>query len=418
MYLPRLVWLSFSTKYGINLRNLVDAAKKYENVDSCAKKEKILIYLCKNLLRSVKYREYKSNKKLLNSIEKNIYLNHKHELNSLLTVLSQEPSLASSVFNYPNPRKEARSLSSEFRKKHHHSHKSKRPSFKSSQSDNDLMQATSSSSYLRGEFYTKLEEMATHNDAGKYQNKRVNFGKISRENTTSKRKHPHHHHQTSDRSYSFNNLMQEASSTALASPLSLHRRSHKPTYYIIDPKLSTSLLMDYLNSHLSKSCRLTAPMSLLQSKITNVSRKHLLNMLTTGYEINEDEIEITSSNSGEQSGDHMAYLISSNVLQQLDDNLNHRNKSQTNEQDARTKMDARRSIFSCGCKFVPNLSNKYLSTLYILIKLGYVISSLSQMFFLNRLIGNNFYMIGFDLLKTFFYETEWPHMDVFPRMTL
>jgi hypothetical protein len=99
MFLPRAVWLSLNTKYGIHLRNLVDAAKKYESVDSCSNREKIIFYLCKNLLRSVKYREYKANKKVLNAIQKDIYRSHQLELNSLLTLISTQPALAVNVLN-------------------------------------------------------------------------------------------------------------------------------------------------------------------------------------------------------------------------------------------------------------------------------------------------------------------------------
>ena len=42
-------------RYGISLKNLIDAAKKYESVDLCASREKILVYICKNLLRSLQY---------------------------------------------------------------------------------------------------------------------------------------------------------------------------------------------------------------------------------------------------------------------------------------------------------------------------------------------------------------------------
>lgn len=51
MYFPRFLWLTFNSRYGIDLHNLVDAAKKYESVDSFENREKILVYLCKNLLR-------------------------------------------------------------------------------------------------------------------------------------------------------------------------------------------------------------------------------------------------------------------------------------------------------------------------------------------------------------------------------
>lgn len=103
MYLPRVVWLSLNNKYGIHLRNLVDAAKKYESVDSCSNREKIIAYLCRNLLRSVKYREYKANKKVLNAIKKDMYLNHQLELNRLLTMMSVQPTLTANMLARGEP---------------------------------------------------------------------------------------------------------------------------------------------------------------------------------------------------------------------------------------------------------------------------------------------------------------------------
>ena len=61
MYLPRFIWHSFNSRYGINLKNLVDAAKKYETVESSNNREKILVYMCKNLLRSIEYKNYRVN---------------------------------------------------------------------------------------------------------------------------------------------------------------------------------------------------------------------------------------------------------------------------------------------------------------------------------------------------------------------
>lgn len=97
MYLPRVIWLSLNTKYGMHLRNLVDAAKKFESVDSCSNREKIIAYLCRNLLRSVKYREYKANKKVLNAIKRDMYMNHQLELDSLLKLMSAQPTLTANI---------------------------------------------------------------------------------------------------------------------------------------------------------------------------------------------------------------------------------------------------------------------------------------------------------------------------------
>lgn len=86
MYFPRIIWLALNSKYGINLRNLVDAAKKYENVDAVYNKEKILVYICKNLLRTIRYNENSNRRKVLKSAEKKTaYLNHKYEIDRMMS---------------------------------------------------------------------------------------------------------------------------------------------------------------------------------------------------------------------------------------------------------------------------------------------------------------------------------------------
>lgn len=192
MYFPRIIWLSLNSKYGINLRNLVDAAKKYENVDALYNKEKILVYICKNLLRTIRYSEHINMRKMVRSTDKkNSFLNHKSELDRMMSEYERQQS-------------------------------------KSRCSDSSLSRSPEK--------------------------------KILRENES--------------------------------------------------------------NLHLP--------------------------VIITDY----------------------------------------------------------------------NISKNYLSNLYLLTKLLYLLVSIGQIFALNRLIGNDFYRIGITFLKSFFHEIEWPHMDVFPRMTL
>lgn len=93
MYFPRVIWLSLNSKYGINLRNLVDAAKKYENVDAVANKEKILVYICKNLLRTIRYNEHINMQKYLKSTDKKTtFLDHKSEIDKMMNEYERQRS--------------------------------------------------------------------------------------------------------------------------------------------------------------------------------------------------------------------------------------------------------------------------------------------------------------------------------------
>lgn len=69
-------------------------------------------------------------------------------------------------------------------------------------------------------------------------------------------------------------------------------------------------------------------------------------------------------------------------------------------------------------RICPDFSANYLSVLYVVIKIVYLLSLIGQFFFLNRLIGNEFYLLGINLIKSFFFEKEWPHMTIFPSVTL
>ncbi|CAF0976390.1 unnamed protein product [Brachionus calyciflorus] len=197
MYAPRILWLSLNTKYGINLSNLVDAAKKYESVDSFINKEKILVYICKNLIRTIQLNT-SYNKKIKKCQEKReLYLAHKYEIDRMMFQLNEN----------------------------------------------------------------KLRERSR-------------------------------------------------------SPSSSASRSESK-----------------------------------QSPETN----RLINSLITEPPKQLKKIDFFKT---------------------------------------------------------------YLSSLYLIIKIFYLLVAVGQLFFLNRLIGNNFYLIGLTLLKSFFNEIQWPHLDVFPRMTL
>lgn len=351
MYLPRVIWLSLNTKYGIHLRNLVDAAKKYESVDSCSNREKIIAYLCRNLLRSVKYREYKANKRVLNAIKKDIYLNHQLELNSLLTLMSVHPALTTNVLNRePEPRLR----------------KARAAKMANSRSFDDLNKLPSDTG---NECRLRLVKFKNSPEPPKLR-------------TSSKSSH---------------NLAETS--------------IYNPAYYIIDPKLDVNSLIEYLNNSIADGTKfqLESPVSLLHAKITNVSRKHLLGMFTAGcYQVDGalDDVEYAKP-----SNEQIAYLVNSDLMRQIDSSAAAARFEANSKRREEEKLLGKKKKKKCG---LFNLADKYLSTLYVVVKFFYLLSALSQLVFLNRLIGNNFYILGITLIKTFFKEIEWPHLDVFP----
>lgn len=118
----------------------------------------------------------------------------------------------------------------------------------------------------------------------------------------------------------------------------------------------------------------------IHTKISSISKKHIFNILSTDYEIN------TKS----------------------DSNL---------RRNSRKEPEKLKQSFSFS-GICPDFSTNYLSVLYVVIKIIYLLSLIGQFFFLNRLIGNEFYLLGINLIKSFLFEREWPHMTIFPRVTL
>ena len=133
-------------------------------------------------------------------------------------------------------------------------------------------------------------------------------------------------------------------------------------------------------------------LNLLRARINTISRKHLLNVFSSGYERTNQSV-----NDGK-------------ILNQ-DHHFHHHHHQQYN--NSSSFLNKLKSI-----KLLPDLNNNFLTYLYIFVKLLYLLSSIGQVLILNRLIGNNFYMLGINLITSFFFEQEWPHLAIFPRISL
>ena len=195
--------------------------------------------------------------------------------------------------------------------------------------------------------------------------------------------------------------------------------AYNPAYYIIDPKVDTQSLMEYLNNSmaLGTQVHLESPLDLINSKITNISHKHLLNMLTSGcYQVDNIDEQQAECGGSRQDKQQMAYLVNSDLIRHIESSTSSFAR-QRKVLDPLTAANTTKKPKKSRCALF-NFSDKYLYSLYVFVKFLYLLSALCQLVFLNRLIGNNFYVLGFTLIKTFFMEIEWPHLDVFPVFEL
>jgi hypothetical protein len=238
-------------------------------------------------------------------------------------------------------------------------------------------------------------------------------------------------------------------------------------YFIIDnDALNSRTLLDYLNSvdqndnnnnDTTDTYHLNSTVNILNSKVRAISKKHLTNILANGYEAHHtvhmhQAVDLPTSIGN---GSTKTTNLSGRVKNQASKFFYIINKNMLNENSQIKKPT------KFNHKNDPALlQTNYLSLLYIFIKFMYLVMLLAQGFFLNKILNGNpiitstassstkplvkninrtvshiaaeqatifnqnrhhnyeFYMIGVNLVKSFVYETEWPHLSIFPRMTL
>ena len=312
MFLPRALWVTLNKRYGINLYNLVDAAVKYESLDSFADKEKILVYLCKNLLRSIKFNECRNS----NQLDKASFQSSHKEIDRLLSMRPNQSLKESNKYN-ENLLK--------------------------------IISSTKNHDSNAKEYRKPMQSTPIDDDAGSFEIERIiNMNKAT-DNILKPSGRPR-----SNKSHS------------RASPTRETKQSRRERAYKSAENNSDAAYEPFYST--------PSPADLLSSRMFNLSKKNVLNVLSTGYEINASQLDASQSLSN--------------------------------------TPDCSRTVM------MPDMTKNYLSILYIVVKFFYLTSLIGQVFFLNRLIGNDFYMLGVNLVKSFLDDKDWPHLAVFPRVTL
>lgn len=63
-------------------------------------------------------------------------------------------------------------------------------------------------------------------------------------------------------------------------------------------------------------------------------------------------------------------------------------------------------------------SGRYLTTIYMLVKLLYVANVVGQFFVLNSFLGTDYKLYGLDVVRDLWYHHDWRHSGHFPRVTM
>jgi hypothetical protein len=406
MYMPRIAWTSLNTRCGINLRNLVDAAKKYESVDSFNNKEKILIYLCKNLLRSVNFSEQqmKNNAYLqpLNKINSSYDSRHdpkRYELNKLMSLMSDKPKWSESV---------SKPVYDEMK-----------PNYKYDNSDE--MITSNSVNRIKQIRMNNANTIRNFKNTNEFSNqdsydfKQTKIKRVNFKNSASYNENTDKSDYGSDTYVDETQKSQDQNSRYFIIDLNtLNSINNSDTYFLTRKHSIYSKKKKIL---FNSNNYLTSPLDVLHTSINKISRKHLSNILASGYELKGI---CSSPNSGKGYDDNLDYFrLNEKIYKQIRISKSRLNLFAYNNRDKDEELNKlNNNKLKLSSKFWPNFTDNYLTMLYIFVKLLFLLSHIGQVFVLNHLIGNDFYMIGINFLKSFFYETEWPHLAIFPRMTL
>ncbi|CAF5177537.1 unnamed protein product [Rotaria magnacalcarata] len=90
-------------------------------------------------------------------------------------------------------------------------------------------------------------------------------------------------------------------------------------------------------------------------------------------------------------------------------------RRQTNAENRRTSLF--RKIFQLTCCMTGKFLGNYFITLYIFIKIYYIVNVLLQIWLLSLFLGTNFFKFGFENVKLFRYGLNQPESKYFPRET-
>ena len=70
-----------------------------------------------------------------------------------------------------------------------------------------------------------------------------------------------------------------------------------------------------------------------------------------------------------------------------------------------------------GASCCGNLEGSYITVLYVLIKLLFLMTTVSQLFVMNLFLGQNYSMYGIEVVQTVLANKDWTESERFPRVT-
>lgn len=97
------------------------------------------------------------------------------------------------------------------------------------------------------------------------------------------------------------------------------------------------------------------------------------------------------------------------------------------EDDASSPYDKRQSsrfstilrrFYKIICITKGKRYGNYLLALFVFVKLAYAVNSLAQLFILNHFLGNDFLLLGFEVISKIWYGDDWTQLKRFPRVTM
>ena len=76
------------------------------------------------------------------------------------------------------------------------------------------------------------------------------------------------------------------------------------------------------------------------------------------------------------------------------------------------------NIFKTCCITKGKRNGNYLTVLFVATRIMYTVNSISQLFVLNHFLGNDFILLGFEVMSKVWYGEDWAQLKRFPRVTM
>jgi hypothetical protein len=156
-----------------------------------------------------------------------------------------------------------------------------------------------------------------------------------------------------------------------------------------------------------------------------VEKEKVLTYLTTAFDRYVSAVKVSKKVESDGNDDKESTLHRRNVNRKVNYDTDDYNDDYDDYEDAprnlnkmQRAMKTSRHVFNVCCITMGKRYGNFLLVLFIFVKVLYTINSVSQLFLLNQFLGNDYLLLGFEILHKLWIGDDWSQLKRFPRVTL